>query len=63
MATPNTGSLIPHLRQLGMTEPEVHRVFRTFNAAAPEFLVAAEQAASASSEGTSGGEGISPVLP
>lgn len=50
MATPNTAALIPHLRQLGMTGPEVHRVFRTFNAAAQEFLIAAEQAASAADQ-------------
>jgi coenzyme F420-reducing hydrogenase gamma subunit len=66
MATPNTSALIPRLRQLGMTGPEVHRIFRTFNAAADEFLAAAgqaEPAVRASSEDTSGGEGISPVLP
>ena len=33
MATPNTGALVPHLERLGMTGTDVHRVFRTFNAA------------------------------
>ena len=42
METPNTGSLVPHLERLGMTSTEVHRVFRTFNAAAEAFLAAAE---------------------
>jgi len=35
--TANTVSLSGRLRELGMTEPDVRRVFRTFNAAAPEF--------------------------
>jgi sulfhydrogenase subunit delta len=43
METPNTEALIPQLRELGMTRTDVHRVFRTFNAAAEEFLTAAEQ--------------------
>ncbi len=43
METPNTGALVPQLRRLGMTGTDVHRVFRTFNAAAEEFLTAAEQ--------------------
>ncbi len=34
---PNTGSLIPQLRQLGMTEDGVDRIFSTFNVAAPGF--------------------------
>jgi sulfhydrogenase subunit delta len=42
VAEPNTTALIPQLRQLGMTGAEVHRVFRTFNAAAAEFTAAAE---------------------
>ncbi len=35
--TTNTASLSGRLRELGMSEPDVHRVFRTFNAAAPAF--------------------------
>jgi coenzyme F420-reducing hydrogenase gamma subunit len=35
--TTNTGSLSGRLRELGMTERDLHRVFRTFNAAAPAF--------------------------
>jgi sulfhydrogenase subunit delta len=45
METPNTDALVPRLRQLGMTGADVHRVFRTFNAAAEEFLAAAERSA------------------
>jgi sulfhydrogenase subunit delta len=37
MATPNTAALVPQLQQLGMTPADVHRVFATFNAAAPGF--------------------------
>jgi len=43
MATPNIAALTPQLRNLGMTDSDVHRVFRTFNAAADEFLAAAER--------------------
>lgn len=35
--TPNTASLAARLSQLGMSEPEVMRVFRTFNAASEPF--------------------------
>ena len=42
MATPNTAGLVPHLERLGMSGTDVHRVFRTFNAAAEAFLAAAE---------------------
>jgi coenzyme F420-reducing hydrogenase gamma subunit len=35
--TPNTASLAARLAQLGMSEPEVMRVFRTFNAASEPF--------------------------
>ena len=42
MATPNTGGLVPHLERLGMTSTDVHRVFRTFNAAAEAFRAAAD---------------------
>jgi sulfhydrogenase subunit delta len=37
VAAPNTGSLIPQLRQLGLTPDGIDRVFSTFNAAAPGF--------------------------
>jgi sulfhydrogenase subunit delta len=37
MATPNTSALIPRLRELGMSDGDVNRVFATFNAAAPDF--------------------------
>jgi len=43
MATPNTGALVPRLRQLGMTGADVHRVFTTFNAASDAFLAAGKQ--------------------
>ncbi len=36
-ATVNAPALVARLRQLGMTEPELTRVFRTFTAAAPAF--------------------------
>ena len=45
IAEPNTAALIPTLRLLGMTAPDVDRVFATFNAAAPEFTIARQQAA------------------
>jgi sulfhydrogenase subunit delta len=47
MATPNTGALVPALQRLGMTSSDVHRVFRTFNAAATAFLEAADGRSSA----------------
>jgi sulfhydrogenase subunit delta len=47
MATPNTAALVPQLHRLGMTDPDVHRVFRTFNAAAEAFLAAADRASGA----------------
>jgi hypothetical protein len=37
METPNTVSLSKQLRVLGMSDPALVRVFRTFNANAPEF--------------------------
>jgi sulfhydrogenase subunit delta len=37
METPNTAALVPLLRNLGMTERGVERVFRTFNADAEPF--------------------------
>jgi coenzyme F420-reducing hydrogenase gamma subunit len=39
-ATANTDALIPRLRELGMSERDVGRVFATFNAAAPGFAAA-----------------------
>jgi sulfhydrogenase subunit delta len=41
METPNTASLVPRLRELGMTERSVERVFHTFNANAEHFRDAA----------------------
>lgn len=41
--TPNTASLAGRLRALGMSEPEVLRVFRTFNAAAEPFRQESER--------------------
>src|SRR5206468_1707387 len=38
----NTPALVARLRELGLSEPDVTRVFRTFNAAAPAFMAAAE---------------------
>jgi coenzyme F420-reducing hydrogenase gamma subunit len=35
--TPNTASIAHRLSRLGMSEPEVVRIFRTFNAAAEPF--------------------------
>jgi coenzyme F420-reducing hydrogenase gamma subunit len=39
-ATVNPPALVRRLRELGLTEPELTRVFRTFNAAAPAFAAA-----------------------
>ena len=50
METPNTDALVPRLRQLGMTEADTGRVFRTFNAAAEAFLAAAERSRPAARE-------------
>jgi sulfhydrogenase subunit delta len=47
----NTAALGPRLRDLGMADPDVHRVFRTFNAAAAEFLAAADRHGSADRTG------------
>jgi coenzyme F420-reducing hydrogenase gamma subunit len=41
VAEPNTSSLIPRLRQLGMSDDGIDRIFATFNAAAPGFAQAA----------------------
>jgi coenzyme F420-reducing hydrogenase gamma subunit len=41
METPNTAALIPRLRDLGLTEKGVERVFQTFNANAEPFREAA----------------------
>jgi coenzyme F420-reducing hydrogenase gamma subunit len=49
--TANTASLSGRLRDLGMPERDVHRVFRTFNAAAPAF---AEESARHGAEGGAG---------
>jgi coenzyme F420-reducing hydrogenase gamma subunit len=41
METPNTANLVPRLRDLGLTERDVERVFSTFNANADAFREAA----------------------
>jgi coenzyme F420-reducing hydrogenase gamma subunit len=41
--TPNTASIAHRLGELGMSEPEVMRVFRTFNAASEAFLRESER--------------------
>jgi coenzyme F420-reducing hydrogenase gamma subunit len=41
--TPNTGSLADRLQLLGMSESQVLRVFRTFNAAAEPFRLESEK--------------------
>jgi coenzyme F420-reducing hydrogenase gamma subunit len=43
METPNTAALIPLLRRHGLSERDVERVFRTFNAAAEPFRQASER--------------------
>jgi coenzyme F420-reducing hydrogenase gamma subunit len=42
-ATANTDSLVPRLRDLGMTDRDLTRVFATFNTAAPAFADAVER--------------------
>jgi len=44
-ATPNTKSLVVELKTLGMASPAIMRLFRTFNANAPDFKAASEAAA------------------
>jgi hypothetical protein len=41
METPNTAALVPRLRDLGLTERGVERVFQTFNANTEQFRRAA----------------------
>jgi hypothetical protein len=48
VAEPNTAALIPQLRWLGMGTADLHRVFATFNVAAPGFERARAQAAAKS---------------
>jgi sulfhydrogenase subunit delta len=45
VAEPNTAALIPQLRRLGMDTAALHRVFATFNVAAPGFAKARNEAA------------------
>jgi coenzyme F420-reducing hydrogenase gamma subunit len=45
MESPNTESLGPLLEAVGMEDPDIVRVYRTFNAAAAPFAAAAEQQA------------------
>ena len=47
VAEPNTAALIPQLRRLGMDAAGLHRVFATFNVAAPGFATARGEAAEA----------------
>ena len=49
--TPNTASIAHTLGGLGMSEPEVMRVFRTFNAASEAFLRESERHEGAPGEG------------
>ncbi|MEU8925357.1 oxidoreductase [Kitasatospora sp. NPDC048545] len=44
METPNTRALLPLLRRDGVTEADAARLYRTFNAEAPDFADAARQA-------------------
>jgi coenzyme F420-reducing hydrogenase gamma subunit len=48
--TPNTPSIAHRLGELGMSEPEVLRVFRTFNAASEAFLRESERHEASSEE-------------
>lgn len=50
--TPNTASVSLRLTELGMSEPEVGRVFRTFNAASEAFLRESERHDRPPQEGT-----------
>ena len=43
MESPNAASLADRMAQLGMTEPELQRVFRTFNAGAAAFRAEGER--------------------
>jgi sulfhydrogenase subunit delta len=51
VAEPNTAALIPRLRRLGMGTAALHRVFATFNVAAPGFERATAQAAAGEAAG------------
>jgi coenzyme F420-reducing hydrogenase gamma subunit len=42
--SPNIPSMLKHLDHVGMSRPEVQRVFRTFNALAPAFRTASDAA-------------------
>lgn len=50
VASPNLGSMVRRLRHDGMTGQDVLRVFRTFNAASPEYTPVPELAAQEPSE-------------
>ncbi len=52
----NTDSLTRQLTELGMNSDDIVRVYRTFNAGAPEFSAASEAVAVASSTVPAGGE-------
>ena len=45
MAEPTAAALIPQLRRLSMGTGALHRVFATFNVAAPGFAKARDEAA------------------
>ena len=42
METPNTAALAAEWKRLGAAERDIHRVFRTFNAAAEPFRLESE---------------------
>lgn len=42
--SPNIPSMLHHLDEVGMSRPEIQRVFRTFNALAPAFRTASDSA-------------------
>jgi sulfhydrogenase subunit delta len=56
MESPNTGSLSEWMRGLGAETPDLIRLYRSFNAAAPAFRAAGEAAAGAAA-GRGAGEG------
>ncbi len=51
----NTESLTRQLADLGMSDADIVRVYRTFNAGAPEFEAASNKAVEAAAGGTAGG--------
>jgi sulfhydrogenase subunit delta len=49
----NTPALVNHLRELALTEADIERIFRTFNAGAPAFADAVASADAARRRGPS----------